>query len=291
MPRILIGMAVLAASIMAGDTATSYTDTIRAWQKHRDEGLRAEKGWLTLVGLYRLKPGDNTIGSAADCDFVLPKTAAAHVGVLQLSDDKVTFTETSSGAKKTLAYKGDNPDTVVAGSVSFIVIKRGDRYGIRARDSASPVLKNFEGMSYFPINPALRFEAKLIPDVQKIPILNVLGQTEMEESPGLVEFTLEGHAYHLRPIYEETANGKTLFFLFKDLTNKTSTYPAGRMLNVPLPVDGKVDLDFNRSYNPPCTFTPYATCPLPPKENHLPIAINAGELRYKDGHPYETSSK
>jgi uncharacterized protein (DUF1684 family) len=146
-------------------------------------------------------------------------------------------------------------------------------------------------MSYFPINPGMRFEAKLIPDVQRIPILNVLGQTEMQESPGWVEFNHEGHAYRLRPIYEDTANGKTLYFLFKDLTNKTKTYPAGRMLNVPLAVNGKVDLDFNRAYNPPCTFTPYATCPLPPKENHLPIAVNAGELRYKDGHPYETSSK
>ena len=96
-------------------------------------------------------------------------------------------------------------------------------------------------MSYFPINPAMRFEAKLIPDVQKIPILNVLGQTEMEESPGWVEFTHEGHTYRLRPIYEDTANGKTLYFLFKDLTNKTKTYQAGRMFNVPLPKNGKVD--------------------------------------------------
>ena len=146
-------------------------------------------------------------------------------------------------------------------------------------------------MTYFPINPGMRFEATLIPDVQKIPILNVLGQTEMEESPGWVEFTYEGKAYRLRPIYEDTANGKTLYFLFRDLSNKTQTYAAGRMLNVPLAVNGKVDLDFNRAYNPPCTFTPYATCPLPPKENHLPFAVNAGELRYKDGHPYETSSR
>jgi uncharacterized protein (DUF1684 family) len=289
MPRFLIGLTVFAALLMSTEAADSYADSIRAWQKHRDAGLRSEKGWLTLVGLFWLKPGDNTIGSAPDNDLVLPKTAPAQVGRLRLSDSKVVFTD-PSGAQRTLSSDENKPDVVKAGSVSFFVIKRGERFGIRAKDSASPALKNFEGMSYFPINPAMRFAARLLPDVQKIPILNVLGQTEMEESPGVVEFTHQGRDYRLRPIYEDTANGKTLYFLFKDLTNKTATYQAGRMLNVPLPVNGAVDLDFNRAYNPPCTFTPYATCPLPPKENHLPFAVNAGELRYKDGHPYETSS-
>jgi uncharacterized protein (DUF1684 family) len=141
-------------------------------------------------------------------------------------------------------------------------------------------LKNFAGVTFFPVNPALHFEARLIPDVKKIPILNILGKTDLEESPGVVEFRYQGKTQHLRPIYE----GKTLFFLFKDPTNKELTYQAGRMLNTPLPVDGKVDLDFNRSYNPPCTFTPYATCPLPPKENELPFAVEAGEKRYGKGH-------
>jgi len=288
MTRILIGLAVFAAFLMSTEPA-SYSDSILTWQKHRDAGLRSEKGWLTLVGLFWLKPGDNTIGSAPNNDFVLPKNAPAQVGRLHLADGKVTLID-PSGTQRVLSSDEDKPDVDEAGSVSFFVIKRGERLGIRARDSASLALKNFSGMSYFPINPALRFEAKLIPDVKKIPILNVLGQTEMEESPGLVEFRRDGQTYSLRPIYEEASTGKTLFFLFKDLTNKTQTYPAGRMLNVPLPVNGKVDLDFNRAYNPPCTFTPYATCPLPPKENHLPFPVNAGELRYKDGHPYETSS-
>jgi hypothetical protein len=290
MARILIGIGLFAAILMSAETAGSYADSIREWQKHRDVGLRSENGWLTLVGLFWLKAGDNTIGSAPNNDFVLPKTAPAQIGRLHLADGKVTLIE-PSGAQKNLSFDEKKPDVVKAGSVSFLVIKRGERLGIRAKDSASPMLKNFEGMTYFPINPALHFEAKLIPDVKKIPILNILGQTEMEESPGWVEFTYQSHAYRLRPIYEDGASGKTLFFLFKDLSNKTQTYQAGRMLNVPLPVDGKVDLDFNRAYNPPCTFTSYATCPLPPKENHLPFVVNAGELRYKDGHPYETSSK
>jgi uncharacterized protein len=170
---------------------------------------------------------------------------------------------------------------VRAGSISFFVIKRGDRLGIRVKDSASSVRKNFQGLKFFPISPEFRFQAKFIPNVKKIPILNVLGQTDLEESPGIVEFTCRGQQYRLRPIYE----GKTLFFLFKDPTNKTQTYPAGRMLNTPLPVNGTVDLDFNKSYNPPCTFTPYATCPLPPRENTVAVPIEAGEMRYGKGHP------
>ena len=147
-------------------------------------------------------------------------------------------------------------------------------------------MKSFTGTTFFPINPELHFHAKLIPEVKKIPILNALGQTDFEESPGKVEFTYRGKNYSLRPIYE----GKTLFFLFKDPTNKVDTYQAGRMLNTPLPVDGNVDLDFNRAYNPPCTFTPYATCPLPPKQNRLPFAVNAGEKRYGSGHAEYTAN-
>jgi len=270
MRRWLLGIAVLAVA------STSYEDSIRAWQQHRDVGLRAPDGWLTLVGLFWLKPGANTIGSAASNDFVLPKNAASHVGTFRLEGDKVTF------GGKSLSYDDLHPDVIEKGTLSLLVIKRAGRFAVRAGDTASPVRKNFRGMRYFPVNPTLHFQAKLIPDVQKIPILNIIGQREMEESPGWVEFSFEGRPYRLRPIYEETAHGRTLYFLFKDSTNKTQTYQAGRMLNTPLAVNGIVDLDFNRSYTPPCAFTPYATCPLPPKENRLPIAIEAGELRYPE---------
>ena len=268
-----------------------YFDSIRAWQKHRDTGLRSQDGWLTLVGLFWLKPGDNSIGSADSNDFVLPKTAPAHVGHLRLEDKRVMFTNLAGQAVTidnkpvtapvSLSYSDENPSVVRAGTVSFYVIQRVDRLGLRAKDSANPELKNFSGMQYYDIDPELHFpNAKLIPDPKKIPILDIVGLTEMEDSPGLVEFVYRGQTYHLRPIYE----GKTLFFLFKDPTNRTTTYQAGRMLNTPLPVDGRVDLDFNRSYTPPCTFTPYATCPLPPKENYLQFPIEAGEKRYANGH-------
>lgn len=269
---------MFAALLMAANP--TYTDSIRQWQRQRDHSLRSPDGWLTLVGLFWLKPGDNTIGSADSNDFVLPKgSAPARVGTLRLQGDKVTFIE-PNGSSRTLSYDEDKPDLVDAGSVSFFAMKRGDKIAIRAKDSASPALKNFTGMKYFPVNPALHFNARFIPDSKKIPILNILGQTDLEESPGIVEFTYQGKQYQLRPLYED----QTLFFLFKDPTNKTRTYQAGRMLNRPLPVNGKVDLDFNRSYNPPCTFTSYATCPLPPKENTLPFPVEAGEMRYGQGH-------
>jgi uncharacterized protein (DUF1684 family) len=273
--------------------STNYAESIRAWQKHRDDGLRAPDGWLTLAGLFWLQPGhQQTIGSADGEDFVLPQPAPPHLGKLLLGDGRITFTNLAGAGVTvdgkpidgpvTLSFDNEKPTVVHAGPISFLAIQRGDRFALRAKDSDSSVLKNFAGMKFFPINAELHFpDAKLLPDPTKIPILNVLGQTDLEDSPGVVEFVYRGTTYHLRPIFED----KTLYFLFKDPTNRTQTYQAGRMLNTPLPVDGKVDLDFNRSYNPPCTFTPYATCPLPPKENVLPIPVIAGEMRYGKGHP------
>ncbi len=259
-------MAVLVGS-------SNYTDSIRKWQTDRDKGLRAPDGWLTLVGLYWLKPGKNTIGSAENGTFTLKGSEVIYTG--------------ADGSSRKMSFNEEKPEAVRVGTVSFYAIKRGDGFAIRAKDSASPVLKNFKGMKYFQIDPQFRFQAKFVSQEKKVPILNVLGQKDLEDSPGIVEFTFQGHAYHLRPIFEE----KTLFFLFKDTTNRTQTYQAGRMLNTPLPVHGKVDLDFNRSYNPPCTFTPYATCPLPPKENILPFAVEAGELRYGNGHVEYTAER
>ncbi len=284
MYRLLIGMLGIGAFFFSSDP---YRQSIRDWQAHRDAGLRSPDGWLALVGLFWLNPGNNTIGSAANNDFILPTgSAPGHVGTLQLEGQTVTFAA-PDGAKHTLSFDEDKPEVIRAGTISFYVIKRGDKFAVRAKDSASPMLRDFTGMKYFPINPQLHFQATFIPAAKKIPIWNILGQTDQEDSPGVVEFSYQGKKYRLRPIFED----KTLFFLFKDLTNKTETYQAGRMLNTPLPANGKVDLDFNRSYNPPCTFTPYATCPLPPKENSLPFPVEAGEMRYGNGHAEYTAAR
>lgn len=291
--RLSIGIALLAATMLGKSTSNSsnYAQSIHEWQRHRDAGLRGPNGWLTLVGLFWLQPGANTIGSADSNDFVLPKhSVPAKLGRLTLSGDKVLFTNLAGtavmvnhkpvNASVSLDYDEEKPDVVRSGTVSFFVIKRGDKFGIRAKDSDSPTLKNFKGVKDFPVDPQFRFEAKFIPDPKKVKFLNILGQTEEDDSPGYVKFTYKGQHYTLRPTTEDN----TLFFVFRDPTSKTSTYQPGRFVNTPMPVNGKVDLDFNKAYNPPCTFTPYATCPLPPKENILPFPIEAGELRYGNGH-------
>ena len=284
MYRFLIGIIGIIALLAA---PSNYSDSIREWQTDRNSKLRQGNSWLTLVGLFWLKPGDNSIGSGNSNDFILPVGSVPdRLGTLKFKGQQVTFLD-AKGSSRILSYDEDKPDVVRAGSVSFLIIKRGDRFAVRVKDSASPILKSFTGLRYFPISPNFHFVASFSPDAKRIPILNILGETEMQESPGTVSFVHLGHTYHLRPILE----GKTLFFLFKDATNRTQTYQAGRMLNTPFPSNGKVDLDFNRSYNPPCTFTPYATCPLPPKENILPFAVEAGELRYGKGHVEYTAAR
>jgi uncharacterized protein (DUF1684 family) len=295
MIRILIGASLMGVLILhAADVPSDYRNQILAWQRHREEGLRSPTGWLTLAGLFWLKPGENTIGSGETSDFLLPKDAPTQVGVFHVSGNEVTFTSLMGGAvtlngkpiQSTATLKHDEDedksDKLDAGPVQFYVIDRDRRLAVRAKDRNSQMLRNFKGTEFFPINPELRFQAKFIDKPEKVPVPNVLGKSEMQESPGLVEFTYHGQTFQMRPLYE----GKTLLFVFKDLTSKKETYQGGRMVNTPLPQNGTVILDFNRAYNPPCTFTPYATCALPLKQNILPVRIEAGELRYGNGHDY-----
>ena len=279
--------------LRANDSA-GYKAEIQRWQQHRQQGLRSPTGWLTLVGLFWLKEGRQTVGSGENCDFLLPKDAPSQVGFFTTKGKEVTFTSQTgdlqlSGkpldgtSKLDHNEDEDKSDKLDAGPIRFYVIDRDGRLAVRVKDRENATLKNFKGTEFFPINPNFRFEAKFTENPMKIPVPNILGKTEMQESPGYVEFTYKGQTYKLRPVFE----GKTLFFIFKDLTSKTETYQAGRMVNTPLPENGIVILDFNRAYNPPCTFSPYATCPLPPKENVLPVRVEAGELRYGQGHPGE----
>lgn len=296
MPLKLIGILMAASLILSAASFDEYKADVLNWQKQRDAKLRQPDSWLTLVGLFWLKDGKNTIGSSDTNDFVLPPgSSPSAVADLQLQPGVVTIVPHPGvavqvngkplSAPATLSYDEDKPDRVTVDRITFIIIKRGERLAVRAKDSQSEVLKSFEGLKYFPVNPSYRIEARFVPDEKKIPVPNILGQTEEELSPGYVEFELNGKSIRMRPVFE----GKTLFFIFKDETSRTQTYQAGRMLNTPLPKDGKVVMDFNHAYNPPCIFTPYATCPLPPKENILGIRIEAGELRYGKGHAESSS--
>jgi uncharacterized protein (DUF1684 family) len=285
---LVIGSALLTAK----ETASDYTQQIQAWQQHREAGLRSPTGWLTLAGLFWLKLGDNTIGSGETSDFLLPQHAPSQVGVFHVSGNEVSFTNLGGGGvtlnqvpvSGTVDLKhdvdDDKSDKIQAGPVIFYVIDRDGQLAVRVKDRNSESLKNFKGTDFFPINPSFRFEAKFIPESKMIPVPNVQGKIEMEESPGVVEFEHDGKVFRLRPIYE----GNTLFFIFKDQTSRKETYQGGRMVNTPLPELGKVVLDFNKAYNPPCIFSPYATCPLPLQENSLPIRIEAGELRHEEAH-------
>jgi uncharacterized protein (DUF1684 family) len=168
---------------------------------------------------------------------------------------------------------------VPIGRLKLFVIRRGEKIGIRLKDPDSEYRRAFHGIDYYPAAEPYRVTAKFVTEKRSIPILNVLGQTEQSECPGYAVFRLGGKEYRLYPILEEPG-AKELFYIFRDLTTGKETYPAGRFLYSDLPKDGQVILDFNKAYNPPCAFTPFATCPLPPKENHLGVRIEAGEKTF-----------
>lgn len=280
----------MASATVAGVWADSYSAAIERWRAAREVALRADDGWLTVVGLFWLRPGLNRVGTDPSNDIVLPDgSAPARLGVFEFSDGRTVF-QAEPGTRVTSADAiierlempyGANPTQVAINDLTMFVIRRGERYGIRLRDRNSKAREMFAGLRYFPIDPAYRVTAAFVayPEPKKLPIPNVLGDTPEMMSPGYVEFSLDGQALRLEPVYEGDSP-RELFFIFGDQTNGTETYPAGRFLYTDLPLNGKVELDFNKAQNPPCAFTAFATCPLPPKQNRLPIRVRAGEMDY-----------
>ncbi len=263
------------------------------WHDARVKRLTAEDGWLTLVGLSWLKPGDNTVGAAPGSAVMLPKSAGPEVGTFTLKGKSVTF-QPKAGVAVTLKgqpFKGGpvktdaqgEPDELIVGTVRFFPIQRGDRMGVRVKDADAPARKGFHGIQTFPADAKWRIEGEFIPNstavkVAKVDVPNVIGQVESMTSPGKVKFKVGDKELELVTLLEDGSD--KLFIIFGDETNKTETYGAGRFLYADPPVNGKVVLDFNRAYNPPCAFSNYATCPLPPKVNKLAARIEAGEKRY-----------
>jgi uncharacterized protein (DUF1684 family) len=270
LPLLFAGMALAAV--------TAYESGILEWRKSRDAALRAPDGWTSLAGLFWLHEGANSFGADPANDIALPD-GPARAGSFELRGGKVTVTT----GGKTRAVTPDAPaEVVTVGRLRLFAIRRGDRYGVRLKDPESEYRRGFRGIEYFPVREALRVTAKWVAAPRQIPILNVLGQTEPSENPGYAVFHLEGKELRLYPILEAPGD-KQLFYIFRDLTTGKETYPAGRFFYSEMPKDGVVVLDFNKAYNPPCAFTPYATCPLPPKENHLAVRIEAGEKTYHAG--------
>ena len=296
--RMLLGTVWLASGIAlpaGGDEA--YRAQVRAWRADRETRLKADGGWLTLAGLFWLKEGPNGFGSDPAGDIVLPEgSAPPKAGVFDLKDGQVTVAlhPGASGriAGKTVAGlvtlrpdSSGSPDVLEMGALSLTVIERGGRLGIRLKDRNSPVRKAFTGLRWFEIDEDYRVEARWVshPQPKPVKVPNVLGQTESMPSPGYAEFTLGGKSVRLDGVLEDP-HAEQLFFILRDRTSGKETYGAGRFLYADLPQGGKVVLDFNKAYNPPCAFTPYATCPLPPPQNWMPVRVEAGELAYGKGH-------
>jgi hypothetical protein len=286
------------AAVQPGATA-KYQQEIAAWQKDRDKMLRDENGWLTVAGLFWLDEGNNTFGSDSGNKVIFSADKApALAGFLVRHGNEVTL-KASPGvagitvddkpvATEPVALQSDasgKPTIVRLGSLSFFIIQRGDKVGVRVKDKASPALVAFHGLDYFPVQPAWRVEARFEPYVpaKKIPIANVLGQVADEDSPGAVVFEHDGKTYRMDAL--PGGDKGELFLIFADPTNGKETYGAGRFLDAEAPKDGKVVVDFNTAYNPPCAFTAFATCPLPPAQNRLALRVEAGEKKYGEGHP------
>ena len=274
------------AAILAGDI--SYRATIEQWRAQHEAELKADDGWLTVSGLFWLKEGANRAGASTISDIVLPR-GPAEFGVFELRNGSATFRPApgvdvklnGKPAGGTIPMKSDaegKPDRIQYDAFTMFVIHRGERDGIRLKDTQSESRKEFAGLRWFPVKENYRVVAKFVAyqPPKMITIPNVLGETEQDPGPGYVRFTLNGQSLRLDPVVEDDQ----LFFIFHDLTSGKETYPPGRFLYTDLPKNGEVVMDFNQAQNPPCAFTAYATCPLPPKQNRLPVRIEAGELNY-----------
>ena len=290
-----------AVAVHAADTHP-YTRQIEQWRADRVARLTAPDGWLSLIGLEWLHEGANRIGSAADNDIVL-KAGPAHLGTLTLASDGGMRIALDRAAGATVDGKNvaeatlvddmhagaGGPSTVRFGSASFYVIDREGRRALRVKDPGAPTRAHFAGIDYFPIDPSWRIEADWVPfkPAHKLEIGSVIGTIEAVDVPGKAVFQRDGHSFELLPYQEEP--GGELFFVIADRTSGKQTYGAARFFYAALPAGGlaqpgKVVLDFNQAYNPPCAFTPFATCPLAPPENRLDLAVTAGEKKYAGGH-------
>ncbi len=264
----------------------AYIQEMEAWQQSRLDRLKGERGWLNLAGLYWLGEGENSFGSDPGNDIIFPQKADAFCGSLMLSDQEVTL-KVKEGVRIT---NGDTPVTTLTlnddqtkpttylqqGDLAWNIIKRGEKYGIRLRDYKHPRLEALDHIPAYPINTEYVVEAKLLPfdEPRTFTVATpVEGFTESYQCPGELHFEIRDEELVLYPFI----SGEGYFLIIADETTGMETYGAGRFMYSDPDSSGRIILDFNKAYNPPCAFTPFATCPMPPKENFLPVAIEAGE--------------
>jgi len=298
---LLLSIVFLAPGSVVQDPA--WQTDLAQWRADHAAELQKPDGWLALVGLEWLQPGDNSFGSGPDNKIHLPANAPTHVGVLRVTGNTVSIVAPVSGFPRNLLIDGkpasartlpvgtdsdkDNPRLRV-GSLETYVIVRGGRFALRIKDAGSVALKTFHGLNWFPADEKYRVTARWIPynPPHTTTLDTLIGTRYSQPVPGVAEFTIDGKTYKLEPVIEDPSEQK-LFFIIRDRTSKTTTYGACRFLYTGYPTKGlkaagELVLDFNRLENPPCAYTTFATCPLPPAGNRLPVAIPAGEKRYHD---------
>jgi len=297
---IIIGVliSVVACSEAPIEVDPAYAAELEAVRSERLTRLTAEDGWLSLTGLHWLEPGENRFGSAEDGAVVLPDPSVPDIaGLLIVGPDNavIAFGEEGAGveingeplAEAALKTDADGrPDVITAGRIQFYIINRGGRLGARFKDPEAPTRLSFEGIAHFPTDPSFKVDASFEPyeEAREVAIPTVLGQDTTMLAFGVLRFTIDGRELTLEP-YAGSAEDETLFLIFRDQTSGETSYGAGRFLSADAPgEDGTTVLDFNLSVNPPCAFTPYATCPLPPPQNILDVPIEAGEMYLGPAH-------
>jgi uncharacterized protein (DUF1684 family) len=277
-------------------TLRKETKAVEEWREQRLQSLLRDDGWLTVVGLHWLRDGQNTFGSDPRMDIVFPQDKTAKFAGLFYIEGKITAFEAAEGV--TITHNGEpvkkrrletdkngEPTILQMGSLSFYVIERDGRRAVRLKDRESTGLREFSGLEYFPINLSWRVPAHFVPSDSgsQMDIPTILGTTTRSSTAGRLEFEMNGAAYRLVALGEP--GDPNLFFVFGDETNGNETYQGGRFLTATVGDDGETAIiDFNKAYNPPCVFTPYATCPLPPPENRLALRVEAGEKVYGEHH-------
>lgn len=288
----------------AAPTVTAFAAELAEFRAQREQGLRSPDGWLALVGLHWIEPGRHRIGSAADADITLAVgpavlgeiervTAGAEPHALSLHAPtpaglKLDGVDLTPGSHRLLSDRSETPSKLEFPGGSLSLIERGDRIGLRVRSDTAPALVAFTGLNWFEPAPVLQLAARFQPHPpgQTLPIVNVLGQIDATPNPGRLEFEIDGTAYSLEALGDPA---DSLFLIFADRSNGRESYGAGRFLYTGPVIDGRVQLDFNRAINPPCAYTGFSTCPLPPPENRLPVFIRAGEARFGHSTPKAAS--
>ena len=272
------GLVAIAVAAIAADSG-AYQREIAKFRAERETKLKADDGWLTVVGLHWLHEGANTVGSDPKSDAPLPSSVPSRVGTIALTKGKVHFKPANGVQLKEMDLKTDvtpQYDRLTLGRVKFFVIEREDRFGVRVKDNDSEARRKFAGLRWYPVDPAWKIKAKFTPAPHDVFFDTEVGVKEKDQSPGYVSFTRGGKEFKMEPVTEDDH----LWFVFRDQTSGKTTYAASRFLYVPMPNDGFVEIDFNKAENPPCVFTDYATCPLPTPQNRLQLAVTAGEQMY-----------